>query len=391
MKFSAENAVYTKAWDSVEGRNILSLILNDPDLLYVKPHYFPTAFTIDPNRVPTNEKGVASFTVTAQSPVHTTVMDMRAPLGEGKPLEEGEVSSYSGSIKDFIAPTYKQNAMERLYQERLIEKYGSDAAILKGYATDVIAPRIEAGYSALDYMSLRVETTGKLRYDIGRGLKGNIYKTDMPAENFVNAGPKAWTDSTADLLGSVMKIQENAWLRWGREFPMQLKVTEAFFKDTIMTNQGVIETIKRNWLTAQRQLGVDISNVSDWVINADNFNTYVAGAIPNFPKITVVKSKQLVNGVLVDPWEDGVAVLCPVGYAGRILSTDILDEEVYTRFANNAAQFAFSRTADGLMLVMNSVVPNGSLKEYLTDVFMSSVPALTDYMYRIIINTKQAD
>ena len=391
MKFSVENAVYTKLWDSVEGRQILSMVLADPDLLYVRPHYFNTAFTIDPNPVPTNEKGVASFTVEAQSPVHTTVMDMRAPLGEGKPLEEGEVLSYSGSIADFIAPTYKQTAMERMYQERLMAKYGSDAAILKGYATNELAPRIEAGYSSLDYMAIRAETTGKLHYGIGRGFKKNIYKADIPQENFVNAGPKAWTDPDADILTSVMNIQEAAWLRWGQEIPMQFKVTEDFFLNVLMKNENIIKTLKTNWLTAQGQLVAGIDNVSNWVVTEDNFNKFVIQSIPNFPKLTIVKSKQLVDGVLVDPWEKGVAVLSPIGYSGKVLRTDILDEEVYSRFANNACQFAFSRTADGLMLVMNSVLPNGSLKEFQTQIMMSAVPVINDFPWRIIIKTSEAD
>ena len=390
MKFSVENAAYTKLWDSVEGRTILTMVLNDPDLLYVKPHYFRTAFTLDASPIPTDEKGVASFTVNADTPVHSTVMDMRAPLGEGKPLEEVEALSYSGSIKDFIAPTWKQTAMERRYQERLMAKYGSDAATLKGFATNELAPRIEAGYQTLDHMALRAETTGKCTYKIGRGIHGNIYKADIPADNFVKAGPKAWTDVDADILTSVMNIQEAKWLEWGIEIPMQLKVTEDFFKNVIMKNSIVINTIKTNWLTDQGQLAANVANVSNWVITEDNFNKYVAASIPNFPKLTIVKSKQIVNGVLNDPWEDGIAILSPVGYAGRVLRTDILDEEVYSKYANNACQFAFSRTADGLMLVMNSVLPNGSLKEWQTQVMMSAVPVITDFPYRVLINTKVA-
>lgn len=391
MKLSVENAIYTKLWDSVEGRQILSMVINDPDLLYVRPHYWNTAFTISDSPIPTDDEGVASFTVKAKLPEHPTVMDMRAPLGEGKPLEEGEALEYSGSIKDFIAPTWKQTAVERMRKEKLIAKYGSDAVILQGYATDVLQPRIEAGYQSLDYMALRAETTGKCRYDIGRGFKGNIYKANIPESNFVKAGPKAWTVADADILTSVMNIQEKKWLEWGIEIPMQLKVTEAFFKDVIMKNQNVINTIKTNWLTDQGQLVAGINNVSNWVITEENFSKYVAASIPDFPKLTIVKSKQLVNGTLIDPWEDGVAILTPRGYAGEILRTDILDEEVYSKYANNACQFAFSRTADALMLVMNSVLPNGNLKEWLTDVMMSAVPVLRDFPWRVIINTKVAE
>lgn len=391
MKLSVENAIYTKLWDSVEGRQLLTMVLNDPDLLYVRPHYWNTAFSVDESPIPTDDDGVASFTVKAELPAHTTVMDMRAPLGEGKPLEEGEVFSYSGSIKDFIAPTWKQTAMERMRKEKLIAKYGKDAVVLQGYATNVLQPRIEAGYSSLDYMALRAETTGKCRYDIGRGFKSNIYNANIPDENFVKAGPKVWTDSSADILTSIMDIQKAAWLRWGVEIPMQLKVTQDMFDNVIMKNPGVINTLKTNWLTAQGQLVAGTSNVSNWVITPENFQRYVSATIPDFPKITIVKSKQMVNGVLVDPWEPSVAILAPVGLVGKVLRTDILDEDVYSKYANNACQFAFSRTPDGLMLVMNSVLPNGNLKEWLTDVMMSAVPVITDAPWRIIISTNVAN
>lgn len=391
MKFSFENTAFAKLWDSTEGRTILSMVLNDPDLLWIRPHYFRSAFTIDTDPIPTDNTGVASFTVKAEKPAHSTVMDMRAPLGEGKPLEEGEIAQYSGSIKDFIAPTWKQTSMERLYQDKLYAKYGNDAGILKGFATNEIAPRVEAGYQTLDYMALRAETTFKCRYDLGRGFKSNLYAVPAEFRQHVKAGSKAWTDPEADILSSVMAIQEAKWLEWGIEIPMQLKVTRDFFDNVIMKNKNVIDTIKTNWLTAQGQLVAGTDTVSNWVITEENFNRYVAASIPDFPKVTIVKSKQMVDGKLVDPWENGVAILCPLGYAGRIFRTDILDEEVYTKYGNNMTSFSFSRTADGLMLVMNSVVPNGNWKEWQMQVMMSAAPVLTDFQYRVIIDTTTAD
>lgn len=391
MKFSIENALYTKAWSPVEGRNILTQLINDPEIMNIRPHYFRSFFRTGGAPIPTNAQGVASFTVTAKSPVHTTVADLRAPLGEGKPMEEGESQSYSGSIVDFIAPTWNQTAYEREQMEKLMEENGDETAVLMGYATQELQPRIEAIYSTLDYMAIKAETTGRLFYDQGRGGHTRIYKADIPESNFVKAGAKAWTDSSADVLTSVMNIQEAKWLEWGIEPKMQLKVNDKFFLDVIMKNPIVIDTIKRNWLTDQGQLVAGINNVSNWVVTEENFNRYVAEAIPDFPKITIVKSKQYINGQAVDPWADGVAVLCPVGYAGEILRTNILDTQLYSKYANNAATFTFGTTTDGLVTVMNSTLPNGNLKEWHTKVVSASVPVLTDFPWRVIINTKQAD
>lgn len=390
MRFSVENAAFTNLWGSDQSTTILGITLNEFGFLWNRPRYYPTAFA-DGEYIPTNDKGVASFTVQAEIPVTTTVMDMRAPLGEGQPMEAGEAMEYSGSIKGFIAPTWKQTATARDYQEKLMTKYGSDAAILKSFATQELAPRINAGYQTLDYIAMKAESTMKARYDIGRGLKGNIYAIPTEYQQTAKAGTKVWTDANADILTSIMNIQDSYWKKWGVELPMQLKVTKKLFQNVIMKNPGVINTIKTNWLADQGQLSAGVSNVSNWVITEENFNKYVAAAIPDFPKLTIVDSEMLIDKQTVDPWADGIAVLCPQGYAGRILRTDTLDEEIYTKYGNSACSFAFSRTADGLMLVMNSLLPNGSLTERQMKVVMDAAPVVTDFQYRVLIDTKTAN
>lgn len=390
MKFSVENAAYTQLWNSTEGPAIIKMILNDPDLLKVKPHYYPTAFRMG-RFVPTDETGKAAFTVQAELPSHSTVMDMRAPLGEGKPLEEGETLEYSGSIKGFIAPTWTETATARWQKEKLMQKYGSDAAILKGFATNELAPRIESGYQTLDYLALRAETTFKSRYDVGRGIKSNIYAIPQEYRQYATAGAKAWTDPDADIEASIMAIIEKKWLEWGVEVPLQIKVTKDFFQNVWMKNAKTINLIKTNWLTDQGQLVAGINNVSNYVITAENFTRYVQNFIPNFPKVTIVESKQMDKGVLIDPWEPGIACLCPNTFAGEILRTDSQDEEIYSRYANNACQFAFARTADDLMLVMNSVLPNGNLKEWHLKILMDAIPCLTDFQFRTLIRYTVAD
>lgn len=389
-RFSVENAAFTNLWGSDQSATILSITLNEFGFLWNRPRYYTTSFT-DGEYIPTNEKGVASFTVQAEIPATSTVMDMRAPLGEGQPMEAGESMEYSGSIKGFIAPTWKQTATARDYQEKLMAKYGSDAAILKGFATNELAPRINAGYQTLDYIAMKAESTLKARYDIGRGLTGNIYAVPTEFQQKVKAGPKVWTAPDADILKSIMDIQDSKWNEWGVKIPMQLKVTKKFFRNVIMKNAGVINTIKANWLTDQGQLAAGISNVSNWVVTSENFNKYVAASIPDFPKLTIVDSEMLIDRQTVDPWANGIAVLCPLGYAGRILRTDTLDEEIYTKYGNKACSFAFSRTADGLMLVMNSLLPNGSLTERQTKVVMDATPVITDFQYRVLIDTTDAN
>lgn len=390
MRYSSENTAFTNLWGSEQSSAILRITLNEFGYLWNRPRYYSTAFT-EGEFVSTNEKGVAPFTVEAEFPVSPTVMDMRAPLGEGKPMEAGETAEYSGSIKGFIAPTWKQTAPARYYEEKIMEKYGKDAAVLKDFATKELAPRINAGYQTLDLLAMRVESTFKCYYNEGRGLKGNIYAVPAEYRQTATAGAKAWTANDADILTYVTDIQKNKFLEWGVEMPMQLKVTKKFFQNVIMKNPGIVDMIKTNWLTDQGQLVAGINNVSNWVVTEQNFTKYVQNFVPDFPKLTIVDSEMLVDRKTVDPWADGAAVLCPLAPAGRILRTDSQDEEIYTKYGNKACSFAFSRTADGLMLVMNSLLPNGSLTERQMKVVMDAVPVLTDFNYRVIIDTKTAD
>lgn len=390
MKFNFLDSTYAKIADPQEGRVIMDEILANPDLLDVKQPYWPTAFTLDPNPIVTESEGEASFTVKLRKPEHSMMMDMRAPLTGGRTAQEGEEESYSGSISDFIAPVWQEKAKERLYKERLYEKYGQDAPLIKGYAQNVLKPRIEAGNMALDYMGVMAETKGYVKYDKGAGIKGRLYKADIPSENFVKAGTKVWTDPDCLLLDQMAQIEEEAKERFGIDFAMQWKIDEKLFKDVFLKNKQVIEYIKLGWLAQNGQLINQVASVPNSLINEENFNRYVVGTYPNLSPIKIVKVRVYDSRQLVNPWPDGIATLAPAGYSGRVLRTDILDEEVYSRFGNKACEFTFSRTQSGLFLVMNSTVPDGALKMWQTKVFMSAVPVITDWLYRVIVDTKQA-
>lgn len=392
MKFDFNDSTYNKMWDSVEGRQILSYAITEIAEQEIAPAYFPTAFTVSNNVIPTDASGKASFTVKASYPEHSTMMDLRAPLGEGRLGEEGQEASYSGAIPDFIAPTYKETAPERKYRRELYEQLGDDAPLLKGFATNILAPRIKAGYMALDYMALRAETTGKVVYDKGVGNRLAVYKADIPAANFHKAGKKAWTDPDCKLLTQMVQIEQEYVDLWGVDFSRQWKVTKDMFKNVIMKNAEVIETLKANWLLDKGIATEAAKNVSDFVVTEANFNKYVAAAIPGLSPIRIVSAKQMDNGKVVDPWESGVAILCPAGFAGEILRTNILDVEMYNNeMTNNLVNVASSTTANGLMTVINYVLPNGMFKEWATKVVMSACPVITDFLYRVLVDTTTAE
>lgn len=390
-KYDFTNSVYNQiTTDPVEGRRLLDIVLKDPDLLNVKAPYWPTAFKLDSTPIQ-KTAGKASFTVAAKYPTHAQMADMRAPLTDGRPGEEGQAVEYSGSIAEFIAPVYSQKAEERVYQEKMYSLYGNDAALIQGYAENVVAPRIESCHQTLDYLSVMAETTGKVFYDKGAGIKSTLYRADIPADQFLKAGAKVWTDPEAKILDYMALIEEDMVQKWGADFARVWKFDYDFFKSVVLANKQVQDYIKLGWLVNSGQLISQLDSVPNSVVTEENFNKYVIGSYPGLSPIKLVKVRVRDNGKVFNPWPDGVVTLSPAGYAGTMLRSVIEDEEIFTRFGNDTCSFVFSRTENGLILVLNSVEPDGILKKYNTRCMVSATPALEDFLYRVIVDTKTAN
>ena len=45
----------------------------------------------------------------------------------------------------------------------------------------------------------------------------------------------------------------------------------------------------------------------------------------------------------------------------------------------------------GLVTICNSVVPNGNLKEWHTDLVLAATPSLDEFLYHFIIDTTKAN
>lgn len=391
-KFDFLASGYAKLWDSEEGRLLLTQILGDPELVKMNNTFWATEFTVDANPIPTPADGLASFTVSAKEPETSELMDMRAPLGGSLVGDTKGSTSYSGSIGDFIAKGYRESSLERAYKEKMYEKYGDQAVLIAEYAQRVLQPRVDSANMTLTNMAVQALTTGKVSANFGKGTRGTLYTAPIPTANKVKAGPVVWTDPQANILDCMrdieLKAQETAW---GRGIAAKWEMDYDFFHNVVVKNAQVAKAIKAGWLADKGQTMSNVDYAPDTVLTAENFNKYVAGLWEGISPVKVVRAWGRDGGSLVNPWPDGVVALCPQGYAGRVLRTDILDEQIYGRYGNKACTFAFQRTRNGLFLVMNSVIPNGSLQEYHTDVMMSAVPVLEDFMYRILVDTKTAN
>ena len=382
MKFA--NSTYNKIWDSNEGRQIVTQILNDPDLIRANHTFWTQKFRIDPQITPTNAEGEAIFKSTMRQLESGVLMDMRAPLGDSVPEDKKGLAYYSGVIPEFISKGTVEKATERAYKEDLFEQFG-DAALIAAYATDVLQSKLDSANQTLSHMSAQLLSTGKIVYNQGVGIQGNVLKADVPTENFLKAGEKVWSDTSARLLDQIVKMVEDIREKQGLDLQFQLEITRKQFLEAFMKNEQVIEWVRYLNVINNTPLPERAVMTEDLVKNA-------LSRFEGLPPIVIVEEKQkdTENGI-VHGWKEGVAVLRPLGYAGFIRRTTIKDVELFTKYGNNVNSYSFASALNGLAQIANSVIVNGNFKEWHTHVIMAAVPSLDEFLYHYIIDTTTAN
>lgn len=382
MKF--ELSTYNKIWDSREGRQIVTTILNTPELINANHTFWMEKFRVDPQITPTNQEGEAIFISRMRQLESGVLMDMRAPLGDSKPEDKKGLAYYSGAIPEFISKGFVEKATEREYKERLFEQFG-DAALVAAYATDVLQSRIDSANQTLSNMGAQLLSTGKIVYKYGEGIKSNVLKAEIPAENFLKAGAKVWTDTSAKLLDQIVKIVKDVKDATGVNFAWQLEVTKDQFNNCFLTNAQVIEWIRYVNIINNQPLPDKMVITRDMAMPA-------LAKFPDLPPIVIVEEKQKdADSTMVHGWKNGVAVLRPAGYAGYIRRTTIKDTEMFQKYGNSVNSYSFAPALNGIGVIRNSVIVNGNFKEWHTDLVIAGVPSLDEFLYHYIIDTTTAN
>ena len=381
MKF--EQSTYNKIWDSTEGSQIVTQILNSPDLINANHMFWTEKFRVDPNITPTNQEGEAVFISRMREIESGVLMDMRAPLGDSVPEDKKGIAYYSGVIPEFISKGTVEKATERDYKEKLFEQFG-DVALVAAYATDVLQSKIDSANQTLSNMSAQLLSTSKIIYKSGVGIQGNVLKAEVPAANFLKAGAKVWTDTTARLLDQIVEIVEDVKDKTGIA-NWQLEVTKDQFKNCFLKNAQVIEWVRYMNIINNQPLPERLVLSREMAMSA-------LASFEGLPPIVIIEEKQKdADSTIVHGWKSGVAVLRPIGIAGYMRRTTIKDTELFTKYGNSVNSYSFTPALNGLATVRNSVIVNGNFKEWHTDVVLAGVPSLDQFLYHYIIDTTTAN
>lgn len=384
MKYDFSNSTYSKLWDSKEGALLLTQLINDPEIIRANHTFWRQKFTVDPNILPTAADGTATFRVEQRELETGSLMHMRSPLADSIQRDKKGVKYYTGTLADFITDAYHEQAMEREYKERMyVENFGNDALIIAQYA-DEIQALVDSANQTLSNMSAQIMSKGHIYYTGGLGITGGLYKAEIPEENFITAGEKAWTDPNCKLLDQMRKIEEDFKEAWGIEPSMQWEVPYDMWHNVILKNKQV-----RQWVLENRKLNNQVV-VDDMVVTESMVKEYI-GTFEGVSPILVVEEKQKNEGATIHGWKPNVAVLRPTGYAGVIKHTTILDQKMYEKYGNKLQTRVYAKTLEGLLTVENLKLANGNMVEWQTVAMMSAMPALTDFLYHVIVRVDEAD
>ena len=382
MKF--EQSTYNKIWDSTEGRQIVTQILSNPNMINANHMFWAEKFRVDPQITPTNAEGEASFISRMRQMESGVLMDMRAPLGDSVPEDKKGIAYYSGNIPEFISNGFVEKATERDSKEELFDQFG-DVALVAQYATDVLQTRLDSANQTLSHMAAQLLSTGKIIYKSGVGIQGNVLKAEIPAANFLKAGAKVWTDTTARLLDQIVKLVDDVNDATGLDIQWQLEVTKDQFKNCFLKNEQVIEWVRYMNIINNQPLPERLIITRDMAMPA-------LAAFEGLPPIVIIEEKQKdADSTMVHGWKDGTAVLRPIGFAGLVRRTIIKDVELFNKYGNSVNSYSFAPALNGLATVRNSVIVNGNFKEWHTDVVLAGVPSLDQFLYHYIIDTTTAN
>ena len=384
MKFDFQNATYSKLWDSVEGYPLLSSILNDPNMIRSNYGFWKEKFQVDPNVTPTDSTGAAVFVSRMKQLEMGIMMDMRAPLGDSVPTDKKGVAYYTGVIPDFIAKGTVETAPEREYKERMfIDNFGNDAFIVAQFVDEVQA-KIDSADMTLSHMGAQLMSKGYIKYESGVGIHGALYKADIPAANFQKAGTKAWTDADCMILDQMAKIEKDMKESWGlSNLAMVWEIPYDMFHNVFLKNKQVIDFVK-SYRYFNDQVITENMQITEQMFRS---------AIVQFEglsPIVIIEEKQKDHTGIVSGWDSNVAVLRPTGYAGMIRHTTILDQQMYEKYGSSVISRTFAKTNNGLCTLMNTTLNNGNMKEWHTDLMMSAIPSLDEFLYHVIVDTTAA-
>lgn len=390
MKSDFNNSRYAKFFESKGNSDYLQTFINRKGIIGVNYGWWRTQCEKAAAPTPIDNDGLATFTQKSRALKSAVLMDMRAPLGKGLQEDVEGIEFYQASIPHFISKAYVENSAERLRKMQEFEEFGNDRDIVIAW-TKNLQEKIDSAHQTLNFMTARIMTTAKIDYSgIGMGIRIPIHKANVPTENFKKAGAKVWTDPDCAILSQMAEIEKSFRDEWGFDGAMVWKITYNMFYSVFLKNKEVKELIDSFKKNPQAWIATTTTAPATYEL--------FQRAIMDYPgispiEIVVEKERNVTNtgSAMIQGWDDKYAVLCPAGKPCDLRWTNEIDQKLFgAGFGADDIIKVFAKVNDGICTVVNSVANAGELRNWRTEVLMSAVPALNEFMQHVIVDTSQA-
>lgn len=389
-KYNFNDSRYVKFFESKDNRNHLKKLINTDGIIGCNYQWYKTQGHKTTTPSVMNPDGTALFSVQCRSLEAAPLMDMRAPLADSLQEDVKGLDVYTASIPHFIGKGTVENAMEREYKAKLYEAFGDDTDIVNNYV-DVLQNKVDSVDATLTFMTARLMSTGKIDYrGIAAGIQAAIHDAHVPLENFskagVEAGSKVWTDEDCNILQQMADIEAKYREKWGTNAAFVWQMPKEMYYKVFLKNKYTQAFVKQyrtlNYIATPEGLAAAHS-----AFVAASVDLAGLGVSP----IEVVEEKERnitgTTDTMINGWDPNVAVLRPAGDATEIQYTEIADPAMFLKYGASTISKVFAKANDGLSVIVNTTQNNGTYKEWHTDIMMSAVPSLNEFLYHVIVDT----
>lgn len=344
-----------------------------------------------------------SFTVTSIVNRPTPMANPMNPLSEVAQMDTQGFESFSDTIGQFGMGQFETSFSREELKAELAALDVADRNIIVGFSIK-LATLIRSHNYNLSNLAAQTLSKGGGYDMVGReGITPGMthkFRNYVPAGNYLKAGAKVWTDNTADIPSQMMKIEQDWKMAKGYDGLMEWDLPYELIVNNLINNEYFKKEVNRYIrlyapdkvlvIQTDGSTGVDVSSIT-W----EQLVEYSRSSISKISPIRVIKESQVSQNITniktVKGWKNGVAVLRPLGLAGKIVHSDTADVYMLQKEANKTVDFSIANAQGGLLYVINKIVPNGLYKAYHTDVIGRYRPVLTEFTHHIIVDYTTAN
>lgn len=393
-KYNFDSSRYAKFFASKDNRNYLQMLIDTTGILGTNYKWYLTQGKKAANPIAINNDGTAVFQVGCRSLEAAQLMEMRAPLGDSLQSETKGTEFYSASIPHFITRGTVENAMERDYKVRLYEEFGNDKDLVEGYV-NILQSKVDSVDATMTYMTAQLMTTGKVDYrGIAAGIQAPLHKALIPIENFskagVETGYKVWTAPDCNILKQMADIEKKYRDEWGTSAPFKWQLHRDMYYNVFLQNKFVKEFIKE-YRTLHYIATPDNIPTSHSMFQQASVDLAGLGISPIEIAEEKVRNVTAESDTMIHGWNQNVAVFRPAGDAMEIQWCEPSDRRMFQNYGAKSISKVFAKANGGLSTIVNTTLDNGSYKEWHTDCYASAVPALTEFLYHVIVDTTKSE